>query len=296
LDPNSPLHVFFTVVEERSFTRAAEKLYRTQPAVSLAVQRLEQELGAVLLDRSGRELALTEAGKLVHDWARRAGNLRREVVSRLGELHDLSIGRLVLGASDTMVLYLLPHLKRFRRRYPRIRQVVSRTRSAELPERLLAGDVDFGVLGYALDEGTFEALPIYNERLAFVVPPDHRLARRRSVALKELEVESFVAHNVPSPYREQVISEFRRRQLRLTMDIEMPTLESIRLLVQAGEGVAFLPRLCLADDLERGLLKEVKVRDFRLERQIYLVRVARRPVSQTGKAFLEVVRGAVEKR
>ena len=289
MDPYTPLNIFLTVVKERSFTRAAEKLYRTQPAISLAIQRLENELGERLLDRSGRDLSLTEAGKLVYDCARRQENLQRELSNQLAELRNKAIGRLVIGANESMTFYLLPHLCQFRHEYPKIKLVVQRSRSTELPDHLAAGDVDFGIVSYRPDDERFDSVPIYTDHLSFVVPPNHRLAGRKTVSIKDLGMESFVGHNVPSPYRDNVIREFQRHKVTLNVDLEMPTVESIRLMVQAGQGLAFLPRLCVEQDLRQGLLEEIKVKELSLERTIYLVRVSKRPLGHAAKAFLDLV-------
>lgn len=289
MDPYTPLNIFLTVVQERSFTRAAEKLYRTQPAISLAIQRLENELGERLLDRSGRDLALTEAGKLVYDCARRQENLQRELSNQLSELRNKAIGRLVIGANESMTFYLLPHICQFRREYPKIKLVVQRSRSTELPDHLAAGDVDFGIISYRPDDERFDSIPIYTDHLSFIVPPNHRLAGRKTVSIKDLGMESFVGHNVGSPYRDNVIREFQRHKVPLNVDLEMPTVESIRLMVQAGQGLAFLPRLCIEQDLRQGLLEEIKVKEFQAERTIYLVRVSKRPLGHAAKAFLDMV-------
>lgn len=292
LNDTSPLNVFLTVVNEKSFTRAAEKLLRTQPAVSLAVQRLESELGETLIDRSGRDLALTDAGKVVFETARRQENLHQELLSRLAELRNKAVGRLVIGANESMTLYLLPHLGRFRRAYPKVKLVVQRSRSGEIPERLLAGDLDFGVVSYRLHDDRFLSRVLYVDHLAFLVAPNHHLASRRMLAIKDLAMETFVAHNVPSPYRDAVIKAFQKAKVPLNTDIEMPTVESIRRMVQAGEGVAFLPRLCAEQDLRQGVLKEVPVKELKLERKIHLVRVEKRPLSHSARAFLEMLERA----
>lgn len=289
LNDTSPLNVFLTVVNEKSFTRAAEKLFRTQPAVSLAVQRLESELGETLIDRSGRDLALTDAGKVVFEVARRQENLHHELSSRLAELRNKAVGRLVIGANESMTLYLLPHLSRFRRAYPKVKLVVQRSRSGEMPERLLAGDLDFGVVSYRLDDDRFHSRVLYVDHLSFLVAPNHRLARRKSLSIKDLSMETFVAHNVPSPYRDAVIKAFQKAKVPLNMDLEMPTVESIRRMVQAGEGVAFLPRLCAEQDLAQGVLCEVPVKELKLERKIHLVRVEKRPLSHSARAFLDML-------
>ena len=289
MDPYTPLNIFLTVVKERSFTRAAEKLYRTQPAISLAIQRLENELGERLLDRSGRDLALTEAGKLVYDCARRQENLQRELTIQLSELRNKAIGRLMIGANESMTFHLLPHICQFRREFPKIKLVVQRSRSTELPDHLVDGDVDFGIISYRPDDERFDSMPICTDHLSFIVPPGHRLAEKKVVSIKELGVESFVGHNVGSPYRDNVIREFMRHKVPLNVDLEMPTVESIRLMVQAGQGLAFLPRTCVEQDLRQDLLKEVKVKELLFERTIYLVRVSKRPLGHAAKAFLDMI-------
>jgi len=294
VDPYTPLNIFLTVVKERSFTRAAEKLYRTQPAISLAIQRLENDLGERLLDRSGRELTLTEAGKLVYDCARRQENLQRELSNQLAELRNKAIGRLVIGANESMTFYLLPYICQFRQQFPKIKLVVQRSRSTELPDHLAAGDVDFGIISYKPDDERFDSVPLYTDHLSFVMPPNHRLATRKVISIKDLGMETFVGHNVASPYRDNVIREFQRHKVPLNVDLEMPTVESVRLMVQAGQGLAFLPRLCVEQDLQQGLLKEVKVKEILLERTIYLVRVSKRPLGHAAKAFLELVHAEIK--
>lgn len=285
----TPLQVFLTVVEEGSFTRAAEKLQRTQPAVSVAVQRLEADLGEKLIDRSGRELSLTDAGAIVLEAARRQQNLQRELFNRLAELRHKAVGRLALGANESMILYLLPHLVRYRERYPQVQVVVQRTRSGQIPDHLLAGDVDFGVTSFRPMDDRFADRVFYKDHLAFVVAPGHRLAKKASVGIQELGRETFVAHNVASPYREVVLREFRRHKVALDMAIEMPTVESIRRMVAAGMGVAFLPRMTVEQDLAMGLLQELQVPEVQAERPIHLLWVEKRPLSHAARAFLELV-------
>ncbi|MBS1783952.1 MAG: LysR family transcriptional regulator [Acidobacteria bacterium] len=284
------LNVFYTVVNERSFTRAAEKLFRTQPAVSLAIQRLEAEIGETLLDRSGRDLALTDTGKIVYECARQQENLHRSLVNQIQETRNKSVGRLCIGANESMTLYLLPHLCEFRKAYPKVKVVVQRSRSGEIPDRLLAGDADLGVVSYSVTDERFRAHPLYVDHLSFVVPPSHRLAKQASLSIKDLEMEVFVAHNVASPYRDAVIRAFRDAKVPLNMDIEMPTVESIRRMVQAGQGVAFLPRMCVDQDVRQGALKEVKVKELRVERRINLVSVEKRSLSHAARAFLDLVK------
>jgi DNA-binding transcriptional LysR family regulator len=122
-----------------------------------------------------------------------------------------------------------------------------------------------------------------------VVSPKHRLATRKTVPLTELGTENFIAHNVLSPYRAVVLREFQAHKVPLRMDVEMPTIETIRRLVQSNLGVAFLPRMCVEQEIEQKTLCEVRVKEMHVERKIRLIYPTRRGLSHAAKAFLEVV-------
>jgi DNA-binding transcriptional LysR family regulator len=284
-----PLRVFLTVAAEKSFSRAAERLLRTQPAVSLAVQRLEAELGEKLIDRSAKELVLTDAGHTVLDYARRFESLRQELENSLAELRDKSSGRLVIGANESTTLYLLRHIGNYRRLYPKVKVQVRRSLSSKIPIELIDGNLELGVISYDPQDDRLVTKIIYTDSLVFVVSPKHRFANRESVSITELDMETFIAHNVISPYREVVLREFQRHKVPLNMDVEMPTVETIRKLVQSNQGVAFLPLMCVAPELEQGTLRAVKVNELNVERKIRLVYPARRALSHAAKAFLEVI-------
>jgi DNA-binding transcriptional LysR family regulator len=288
------LQVFLTVATEKSFSRAAEKLLRTQPAISLALQRLEQELGEKLIDRSGKELILTDAGNTVLEYARRFQSLQQELDNALAELRDNSAGRLTIGANESTTLYLLRHIERYRELYPKIKVQVRRSLSSKIPVELLDGNLELGVISYDPGDERLTSKVIYSDALAFVVSPHHRFAKRRVVSITELGPEQFIAHNVLSPYREVVLREFQGHKVPLHMEVEMPTIESIRKLVQAGQGVAFLPRMCVEKDLEQKKLYEVRVKELHVERKIRLVYPSRRALSHAARAFLEVIKGRVE--
>ncbi|HEY1758648.1 MAG TPA: LysR family transcriptional regulator [Bryobacteraceae bacterium] len=285
------LKVFLTVANEKSFSRAGEKLLRTQPAVSLAIQRLELMLGEKLIDRSAKDLLLTDAGQIVLDHARRFENLQGDLENALAELRDKSAGRLTIGANESSTLYLLDHIEKYRRRFPKVRVQIRRSLSSKIPAELIDGDLELGILTYDPEDDRLVSRVIFTDHLAFVVSPAHRLASRSNVSITELGEETFIAHNVVSPYRGVVIREFQRYKVPLHMDVEMPTVEAIRKMVERNEGVAFLPRMCVEQELSRGLLREVKVNEMEVERKIRLVYPARRKLSHAAEAFLEVVGG-----
>jgi DNA-binding transcriptional LysR family regulator len=283
------LQVFLAVATEKSFSRAAERLLRTQPAVSLALQRLEQELQEKLIDRSGKGLLLTDAGRTVLEYARRFESLRQEMDNSLAELRDNSAGRLTIGANESTSLYLLRHIERYRELYPKVKVQVRRSLSSRIPNELLDGNLELGVISYDPGDDRLKSKVIYTDALAFVVAPTHRLANRKTVSISELGSETFVAHNVISPYREVVLREFRTHKVPLHMDVEMPTIETVRKMVQNKMGVAFVPRMCVEQEIEQGTLAEVRIKEMHVERKIRLVYPTRRALSHAAKAFLDVV-------
>ena len=290
-----PLKVFLTVATERSFSRAGEKLLRTQPAISIAIQRLESDLKEKLIDRSGRELLLTDAGRVVLEYARRFQNLESDLDNALRELKDNYAGRLSIGANESMSLYLLQHIERYRRLFPKVKVQVRRAQSSKIPSQLLDGELELGVISYDPADEHINSQVIYTDRLTLIVSPQHRFATRQELSITELDMETFIAHNVISPYREAVLREFQRHKVPLNMDVEMPTLETIRRLVQHNEGVAFLPRMCVEQEISQDLLREIRVKELNVERKIRLVYPARRALSHAAKAFLDVVkRGSTE--
>ncbi|MDQ2899822.1 MAG: LysR family transcriptional regulator [Acidobacteriota bacterium] len=284
-----PLHVFLTIANEKSFSRAAEKLFRTQPAVSLALQRLETDLGEKLIDRSGKELILTDAGRTVMEYARRFENLTAELGNSIAELRDNSAGRLAIGANESTALYLLRHIERYRRLYPKVKIQIRRSLSSRIPAELIDGNLELGVISYDPRDDRLVSKVIYSDSLVLAVSPQHRFAGRKSLSISELGMETFIAHNVLSPYREIVLREFQRHKVALNMDIEMPTIETIRKLVQSNLGVAFIPRMCVEDEIANQTLCAVNVKELQVERKIHLVHPSRRALSYAANAFLEVI-------
>ncbi len=283
------LHVFLTVATENSFSAAAGKLFRTQPAVSLAVQRLETAVGEKLLDRSGRNLVLTDAGKIVVEYAHRFENLAQELDNALSELRDKAAGKLVIGANESTSLYLLKHVHQFRRLYPKMKVEIRRSLSSKLPAAIVRGDLELGAISYHPNDERLASTVIYVDHLCFVVSPWHQFSSREMVSIRDLGKETFIAHNVTSPYRRAVMQTFQKNRVTLNMEVEMPSVETIRRMVQRDEGVAFLPKMCVEDDLRQGKLCEIRVEELQIDRNIRLIYPFKRRLSYATQAFLDLL-------
>ncbi len=283
------LETFLAVAEERSFSRAAARLHRTQPAVSQAIAKLEQELGEVLFERTSRDGTLTDAGEVLREYALKLLNLRTEASGALTELRELHRGKLTLAANEYTCLYLLPLLDEYRRQNPRIKLAVQRALASRISDEVLMHSVEIGVLSFKPDDPQVKSIVVYRDELAFVVNPSHPLAKVGEVAIRQLGGQNFIAHNIPSPQRQKVIQAFKRHKTRLQMGVELPSIEAIKRFVAMGNGVALVPGLTVRTELESGALVQVKVPELQMERKLRLVHRRQASLSHAAMAFLKVV-------
>lgn len=290
------LEVFLMVAREGSFSRAAEKLYRTQPAISQAIRKLEREVGEPLFDRSSRDGTLTDAGQLLQDYAQKLLNLRSEARVALKELREMHKGKLSIAANEFTCLYLLPALAEFRRVYPMIKLTVHRSFASRISNEVLKHSAELGVLSFNPDEPRLRSIVVYKDELVFVVNPRHPLASSRQVSIRQLGAESFVAHNVESPYRAKVLETFKRHKTPLNMDVELPTIEAIKRFVSSGSGVALVPGICVEAEIARAELVRIPVKELRIERKLRLIYRKSASLSHAARAFLKVAEAMADGR
>jgi len=286
----SELNVFLTVAREHSFSRAAQKLFRTQPAVSITIRKLEESVGEPLFVRGARSGQLTDAGKLLMAYAERILNLRQEITRAMEDLRSGGRGELSLGVNESSIHALLPILVRYLKLYPDVHLAVRRTFSRDIPSEIVNHRLDLGVVSFVPQEPQLAAAKIFRDELALVVSPRHRLARQKRTNLTDLGSEVFVAHSVDSPFRIRVMQLFAKNHVPLRMGVELPTIESIKRFVQMDMGVAIVPRMCVRWEIEQRLLVEVKIRQLRMPRDLYLLYRRRGPLSHAASAMLGLLR------
>jgi len=281
------LRTFLAVAQERSFSRAAAKVHRTQPAVSQAIRRLEADLGEQLFVRSSKSGTMTDAGRVLHNYGQRLVRLAEETESAMRELRDLQRGRVLIGANEAAVHTLLPLIGRFRERFPDLSIDVRRVPARQIAVEVQQGSLDFGALTFRPTEAGLLDVPIGTDELVLLVHPEHALASRRQVTMEQLATEPVVAHNDPSPARERVLRLFEQRHITLKMMIALPSLDGIKRAVELKLGVALLPRRCAITEIADGRLVAVPVTGVSRRRQVTLVcRRANR--SHASDAFLNV--------
>jgi len=290
------LETFLAVFEEKGFSRAATRMRRTQPAISHAIRKLEEEVGEPLFERASRDGTLTASGKLLRSYAERLLRLRGETVTALAELRSLERGRLTIAANEYTCLWLLPVLDTFRRTYPQLGVTVQRALASQIPDQLLERNAEFGILSFRPDHARLHAVAVYTDSVVFVVDPKHPLAKHRQVSIRDLGAQNFIAHTVASPLRQRVIETFARHQTPLNMGVELPSLEAIKRFVARGNGVALVPGLTVQPELARGELVQVAVPELKIARRLWLVHRARATLSHAGQAFLAIVRALALER
>jgi DNA-binding transcriptional LysR family regulator len=285
------LEFFIKVVEEGSFSKAAERVFRTQPAVSIAIKRLEEEIGAPLFERSQKAVVLTELGRLVYDYATRIMALRDQTLDAVAELKTLQRGRVRIGANESTSLYLLPHLiLAFRVLHPNVMVEIFRHTSDRLPREVLDRNVDFALMAFEPVDKELESFAVFRDELVLIMHPDHELAGRPSVSVTELGKESFLAHNVKTGSRHMVMETFARHHTPLNITLELATIETIKRFAQLKIGLAIVPRMCVADELERGTLVSVPVTELSYARTLWVTHRQGMTFSHAAAAFLEILR------
>lgn len=281
------LQVFRTVATERSFSRAAERLHRTQPAISQSIKKLERELDERLFDRSSKGGRLTEAGELLLDYAHRLAQLKEEAEGAVRELQQLRRGRVSIGANEGAVHTLLPTMERFRKDYPHAQVEVRRESARQIPQLILSRSIDFGVLTFQPRERGLLTVPLGEDELVMLTHPKHPLSKRSKVSMEEFGQETIIAHNEASPARERVLRLYEQSHTSINIQIDLPSIDGIKRAVEMNLGVALLPKRCALTEIARGQLVAIKVPALRLARQVQLVYRGEGEISHASAAFLK---------
>ncbi len=282
------LEVLVTVAREHSFSRAAKQLGRTQPAISQSIRRLEVELGESLFDRSSKDGTLTAAGVILLDHARQILNLRQHATSAIKELKDLKFGKLLISANEHTVSAILPVIAKFQLAHPNVKIEVQRGVASRIPEQIASREVELGVLSFKPKDPDLRSVSIGSDELVLIVPKGHAFSKHRSISVSELANESFIAHNARSPYRKLVIDTFEKNKTKLNIIVELPSLEAIKRLVEAGVGIALVPLLAAVAEIKSGNLVGIEVQQLRVRRELNIVYRKNAVLSHAAREFLAI--------
>ncbi len=266
------LEHFLAVCEERTFTRAAERVFRTQSAVSQSIKKLEDEIGAPLFARDMHDVTLTESGKLTLEYARRMVRLRDEAVRQLGALKTLNAGTLSIAAHESAAVYLLPApLRSYLHDFPEIKIGIYRSRLEDIPRQVLDREVDIGFIKGEPAFHGLESVEVHADEMILIASPRHALATRRDVRIRDLGSEPFVVHHLCGSTEQTVLRLFEQYETRCHIVAELWSFENIKSFVQADVGLAIVPRITVQQELREKRLVKIPLRELNIPRRTLMV-------------------------
>jgi DNA-binding transcriptional LysR family regulator len=285
------LQHFLAVVDERTFTRAAERVRRTQSAVSQSIKKLEDELGVALFARDAAEVSLTDAGRALLEHARGMVHARDEAVRELTAFKHLRQGTLAIAAHESAAVYLLPApLRNYLARYPEIRVSVRTSRLAEIPRQVLDREVH---VGFLKDDPRFRELScveVHVDRMIVVASPHHRLADRRVIDIRDLDNESIVLHNLCTATQQMVLRTFEQHRSRCRVTAELWSFENIKSFVQHEVGIAVIPAIAVAQELHDRRLVRLRTPALEMPRRTLMIYRRQGHLSESAHALITLVR------
>jgi DNA-binding transcriptional LysR family regulator len=288
------LEVFCKVVELKSFTKAAEALLLAQPTVSEHIKTLEQMLGEKMIDRLGREVLPTPAGKVFYQYAKKILRMCEEAIQALAQFKGELTGTLSVGASTIPGTYFLPKaIASFRAAHPGVRIVLTIADSAKIAQNVVQDLIEAGVIGSPAHDAKLDLEELFPDELVLVVHPDHRWAKEGHIALEELVGEPFIMRQRGSGTRSvmaRILDEHGLDESRLDVVAELGSTEAVRQGIKAGMGVSILSFQAVSEDVAHGLLAVVQIDGVRLARPLYLVQRRNRQASPVCLAFLDHLR------
>jgi DNA-binding transcriptional LysR family regulator len=282
------LKSFLEVARHSSFSRAAERCFRTQPAISSQIRALEEEVGARLFDRSGAKVSLTAAGKVFRDYAEEALAARKGVVAAIAEMDHTPRGEVVVGANEATCLHILPEVfAEFKRSYPNVSVGIRRAETARTLESVIDNVVDFGVVSLPVSDPRLEAVPIHQDELVLITSVHHPLASAKRVSLEAAAAEPLVLPKAGRT-RDAVDRVFRKARLKQIISMELDSTELLKRFVAAGVGIGFVPRSNIADELRARSLAALSFCDPPIRRDLALVYRKDKALSRGAQAFVEI--------
>jgi LysR family transcriptional regulator, low CO2-responsive transcriptional regulator len=282
------LESFLEVARLCSFSRAAEKRFCTQPAISSQIRALEEEVGARLLDRSGGRVSLTASGKLFFKYAEDTLGRRKTIFTEIAETERVPRGELVVGANEGTCLHILPEVfAQFKRDYPGVSVSIKRSDYANILEAILENIVDVGVVSLPLTDKRFEAEMIHRDELVVITAPHHPLAAQKSVTMAEVSSYPLVVPKLGHT-RDALDALFYDHHLKPTFAMELDSSELLKRFVAAGVGVGFIARSNIEGDIRAKDLVAVTFADAQIRRDLAIVFRKDKSLSRAAKAFMEI--------
>src|SRR5262249_2095045 len=282
------LETFLEVARHTSFSRAAEKRFRTQPAISSQIRALEEEVGARLFDRSGGKVALTAAGKVFQQYAEQTLESRKTMLITVAEMERVPRGEIVVGANEGTCLHILPEVfAEFKKLYSNVGVQISRLERAKIMESIIDNSVDFGVVSAPVDDKRLTVVTIHRDELVIIAPPGHPLSHMPQAAIGDVVRFPLLLPKVGRT-RDALENLFHDRNVKPKIAMELDSSELLKRFVAADVGVGFIARSNVSEDVKAGVLAAVPLADASIRRDMALVFRKDKALSRAALAFIEI--------
>ena len=282
------LETFLEVARNLSFSRAAERRFRTQPAISAQIRAMEEEVGAKLLDRTGGKVSITAAGKVFLVYVESALEARRAAMRSVAEADRVPGGEIVVAANEGSCLHLLPEVfAEFKRSYPDVGITVKRSESREVLEAIIDNSADFGVASMPVTDKRITVVPIHRDELIMIVPTGHPLAKYKEVKITQIADYPLLLPKMGRT-RDSIDSMFEERNMKPNVSMELDSSELLKRFVSAGVGIGFCANSTALGDLRLGIIAIVKLADAQIRRDMALVFRKDKALSRAALAFIDI--------
>ncbi len=282
------IETFLEVARLSSFSRAAERRFRTQPAISSQIRALEEEVGAKLLDRSGGKVAVTGPGKVFRKYAEDVLEQRRVMLVALAEMHRVPRGELVVSANEGTCLHILPEVfAEFKRQYPSVAVSVKRLEHNKILEAIIENSCDFGVVSMPVPDKRLTVVQIHRDELIVITPPHHPLASQARATLAEVAEYPLLLPKAGRT-RDALEALFHEHRLKPRISMELDSSELLKRFVAADVGIGFIPRSNVAEDLQANALAALTLADASIHRDLALVFRKDKALSRAALAFIDI--------
>jgi DNA-binding transcriptional LysR family regulator len=282
------LETFLEVARLCSFSRAAEKRFRTQPAISSQIRALEEEVGAKLLDRSGGRVSITVSGTIFQKWAEETLDSRKAVLTAIAEAERVPRGEIVVGANEGTCLHILPEVfAEFKKQYPTVAVGIKRADYARILESVVDNSVDFGVVSLPVTDNRLTVVLIHRDELVIITPPRHILAKLKTATIGDVARFPLLVPKAGHT-RDALESLFYERKLRPQYSMELDSSELLKRFVAADVGVGFIARSNVQEDVLAGTLAVIDIADVQIRRDLALVFRKDKALSRAALAFIEI--------
>lgn len=283
------IHTFLEIVRLKSFSKAAQTCYRTQPAISAQVRQLEQELNTSLFDRLGTRIALTPAGRIFSEYAQQILELRKQAQDNINELEKMPRGELVIAANEANCIYVLPHVfSEFKKLFPNVQLQVDRSYGARVVQAVLENQADFGVAQLPVSDKKLEVVRIYSDEIKLLVPGDHPLARRNVVVAKDiLDFPLLLPRAGKTRARLNAWLELVEDDINVSMELDSS--EMMKRFVRAGLGLTFLAASNCQEEVASGQAAAISLGPEPMVRQLGLIYRKDKALSKAAIGFINVI-------